>query len=476
MIGVAMFTTIKTLWEKHRNKSVIAELTGHDWKTVAKMVKLIESGVCYPEKKPHQCILDPYKERIVKWLEKEGLNGLKTFERLRSEGIKVGYTTVKTYLADIKKRDEIFVRIETLPGEEAQVDFGYVGLTLDNNGKKRKTWVFNMRLSYSRLDYYEKVYDQRVETFIQCHINAFVYFRGVPERVRIDNLKAAILEANFYEPIYQRLYSNFADHYGFKIIPCRIYRPNDKAKVESGIKYVKYNFFLGKTFVSGDDLDTQLRHWLDHTCNQRIHGTIRKIPKEVFESEEKAKLKPLPLEEFRMSTVGSRKVYHDCHVFIDYSYYSVPFEYVGKVVDIDISKELVRIFYQGKEIAVHPRLNERGKFQTNVNHYPKYKRFSDTEYQEIYQAKMAGIGPYAEQVFFMILEKQPQDWSKTAQGILSLAKTYPKEIVDLACKRAIAFGVHQYQVIKRICHNGSYNLPVEFNNTEEINENEYAKV
>jgi len=174
--------------------------------------------------------------------------------------------------------------------------------------------------------------------------------------------------------------------------------------------------------------------------------------------------------------MGTRKVYHDCHVFIDYSYYSVPFEYVGKEVDIDMSKELVRIFYQAKEIAVHPRLRERGKFQTNINHYPKYKRFSETEYQEIYQARMAGIGPYAEQMFFLVTEKQPSDWSRTVQGILSLSKSYPKDVINLACKRAIAFGVHQYQVIRRICYNGSYNLPVEFNNVEEINEYEYAKV
>ena len=477
MIGVAMFTTIKTLWEKYKNKTLIAEMTGHDWKTVSKVVKLIESGVKYPEKKPHPRILDPHREAIIEWLDKESLTAVKVFERLPSLGVKVGYTTVREYISDIKKRDEIFVRIHTLPGEEAQVDFGYVGLTPDNSGKKRKTWIFNMRLSYSRLDYYEKVYDQRVETFIHCHINAFGYFGGIPETVRIDNLKAAILEANFYEPIYQRLYSSFADHYGFKIIPCRIYRPNDKGKVESGIKYVGCNFFLGGKFSNGDDVDNQLKYWMDNTCNRRIHGTTRKVPREVFESEEKVKLKPLPIEEFRMSTVGTRKVYHDCHVFIDYSYYSVPFEYVGREVDIDMSKELVRIFYQGKEIAVHPRASERGKFQTNINHYPKYKRFSETEYQEIYQAKMAAIGPYAEQIFFLVTEKQPYDWSRTVQGILSLARSYPKDVVNLACKRAIAFGVHQYQVIKRICYNGSYNLPVEFNNNiEEINEYEYAKV
>jgi len=476
MIGIAMFTTIKTLWDKYKNKTLIARLTGHDWKTVSKMVKLIESGVDYPEKKPHIRLLDPHKEKILEWLEKEGLNGLKIFERLRNEGVKVSYTTVKTYLSNIRKRDEIFIRIQTLPGDEAQVDFGYIGLTPDNSGKKRKTWVFNMRLSYSRLDYYEKVYDQRVETFIACHENAFAYFGGVPSTVRIDNLKAAILEANFYEPIYHRLYLSFSEHYGFKIIPCRIYRPNDKGKVESGIKYIQSNFFLGRRFSSGDDVDSQLRYWLDHTCNQRVHGTIRKIPREVFDSEEKPRLKPLPLERFKMPTVGTRKVYHDCHVFIDYSYYSVPFEYVGKEVDIDISKELVRIFYEGKQIAVHPKASERGKFQTNINHYPRYKRFSNTEYQEIYQSKMSAIGAYAEQIFFMIIEKHPQDWSRSVQGILSLLKSYPKEIIDLACKRAIAFGIHQYQIVKRICLNGSYNLPCEFHNNEEINEHEYVKV
>jgi transposase len=98
--------------------------------------------------------------------------------------------SVRRYVKGIKEKDNIFVRIETPPGKEAQVDFGYVGLTRTKGGKRRKTWVFNMRLSHSRMDYYQKVYDQKVETFIQCHINAFDYFGGVPEVVKIDNLKA----------------------------------------------------------------------------------------------------------------------------------------------------------------------------------------------------------------------------------------------------------------------------------------------
>lgn len=469
-----MVTTIMTLWEKHKNKTLISKLTGHDWKTVDKVIKMIESGKEYPKKKPHPRLLDPYREQICEWID-NGLSAVRIFEELRSMGVKVGYSTIKEYVKLIKKRENIFVRIHTMPGEEAQVDFGYVGLTSYDGSKKRRTWVFNMRLSYSRLDYYEKVYDQRVETFINCHINAFRYFGGVPQYVKIDNLKAAILEANFYAPIYQQLYKRFAFHYGFRPIPCRVRKPNDKGKVESGIKYVKRNFFSGRNFKDEDDLNTQLKNWLDNKCNLRIHGTTRRVPCEMFELEEREKLNPLPSAEFVMSSIGLRKVYHDCHIYVDYNYYSVPFEYVGKEVDIEITKNILKVFYEGKEIAVHPLQKGKGNFSTNKNHYPAYKRFSETEYQERYQTKMASIGPFSEQLFFLIVKEHPREWGRTVQGILSLLKYYPKEIVELSCKRALAFRVCKYQVIKNICENGSYNLPIEFN-CEEDESHEYAKI
>jgi len=459
MIGVEMYITIKSLWERHKNKSMIAKLTGHDWKTVAKKIKEIEGGKEYPTKKPHPRILDPYQERVIKWLE-DNLSGVRIHEKIQEEGVKVGYSTVKDYICQIKKRENIFIRMHTLPGEEAQVDFGYLGYT-PYQGKKRKTWVFNMRLSYSRLDYYEIIYDQRVETFIQCHINAFNYFGGIPQYVKIDNLKAAILKANFYEPIYQELYKNFAYHYGFHPLPCRVRRPNDKGKVESGIKYVKNNFFSGRKFNGCKDVKERLFKWNTKT-NHRVHGTTRKVPQEVFEKEEKVKLIPLPQEEFKLAKVGTRKVYHDCHIYVDYNYYSVPFSYIGKEVEIELTKNLLKVFYQGKEIAVHPRLSGRGKFRTNNSHYPAYKRYSDTEYQEKYQAKMAKIGRYAEQLFFLIVQNHPKDWNRTVQGILSLQKTYPDKVIEAACRRALAFGVLRYSVIKNICHNGSYILPLEF--------------
>jgi len=459
MIGVAMYITIKSLWERHKNKSMIARLTGHDWKTVAKRIKEIEEGKEYLAQKPHPRVLDDHKEEILEWLE-ENLSGVRIHEKMQEEGVKVGYSTVKDYICQIKKRENIFIRMHTLPAEEAQVDFGYLGYTL-YQGKKRKTWIFNMRLSYSRLDYYEIVYDQRVETFIRCHIHAFNYFGGIPQYIKIDNLKAAILKANFYEPIYQELYKNFAHHYGFHPLPCRIRRPNDKGKVESGIKYVKHNFFLGRKFSGEKDLKERLFKWYTR-ANQRIHGTTRKVPQEVFEKEERIKLIPLPQEEFKLVKVGTRKVYHDCHIYVDYNYYSVPFEYVGRQVEIELTRNLLKVYYQGKEIALHPRLTDRGNFSTKPSHYPTYKRYSDTEYQEKYQAKMAYIGNYTEQLFFLVIKEHPRDWNRTVQGILSLRKTYPNEVIEAACRRALSFGVTRYSVIRNICHNGSYHLPVEF--------------
>ncbi len=121
--------------------------------------------------------------------------------------------------------------LTALPGEEAQVDFGYIGTLALQDVRRKKAWVFTMELSYSRHMYSQIVFNQRVQTFIDCHKRAFNYFGGVPENVKIDNLKAGILEADFYEPTVQRSYAAFAAHYGFHPEPCRIYTPTDYPEV-----------------------------------------------------------------------------------------------------------------------------------------------------------------------------------------------------------------------------------------------------
>ena len=454
-----MYTTIKTLWEKTKNKTEIARITGHDWKTVDKVIKSIKAGIEIPQYKPRHSLLDDYRQDVLELVEKD-LSAVRIHEELVRGGFKGSYTTVKKYVSKLKRKDNIFVRVHTEPGEEAQVDFGYLGMSRDDWGKNRKTWIFNMRLSYSRLDYYEKVYDQKVETFIAAHIHAFEFFGGIPQYVKIDNLKAAILEANFYEPVFQQMYKDFAAYYKFFPIPCRVKSPNDKGKVESGIKFVKSNFFKGRTFSSGTDLDQKLRVW-NIDKNKRIHGTTRKVPLEVFNEEEKSCLTSLPPSRFVLSKISTRKVYHDCHIYVDYNYYSVPYEYVGKTVEIEISDRLLKVFYKGERIALHPRASAKGQFCTIASHYPDFKVIDPGIYQKTYKDKASLIGPYCGELFNKVIEKQPKHWIRTIKGILSLTNFYSAETIEASCRRALAFGIAEYQTVKRICKNSAYCLPLE---------------
>ncbi|GAI94180.1 unnamed protein product [marine sediment metagenome] len=158
-----MYITIKSLCERHKNKSMIARLTGHDWKTVAKKIKEIEAGREYPKKKPHPKKLDPYQERIMKWLE-EDLSGVRIHEKLREEGVKAEYSTGKDYIVQIKKREKVFVRMHAFPGEEGQVNFGYLRLLYyAMKARKEKSGSLNNITTYI---FEDKIISDPILTFI----------------------------------------------------------------------------------------------------------------------------------------------------------------------------------------------------------------------------------------------------------------------------------------------------------------------
>ena len=378
MISEAMKTTIKTLFEKGYNKSQISRMLQIDRKTVR--AKLKESDEELPQKKTRPTILDPYKEYIQIEVNKD-IQAKRIFEDLvRDYDYQGSYDTVKKYIHSIReKKSKVYMVLNTQPGEEAQVDFGYIGL-LNINGKKKKAWIFVMTLSYSRYMYVQIVLDQKVQTFINCHKNAFKYFNGVPEIVKIDNLKAAILEADFYEPTIQKDYAAFAAYYGFLAQPCRVYTPTDKGKVESNVKYVKNSCFKGRNFKDIEEAKGFLANWLKDTANKRIHGTTKKVPFEVFSEIEKACLTALPKEDYILSNSQTCHVATNCHICYKSNYYSVPYGYVGKDVQAIEMNGLLRIYSDNKEIALHTIANcEKGKFLTDINHYPHSKNITISE-------------------------------------------------------------------------------------------------
>lgn len=466
MLGVEMHTTIKTLFEKGHSKSGIAKMLKIDRKTVAKVLKELEDKG-YVERKQYPSILDDYKE-YINIQSTKGLSAKRIHQDLRDElGFTGSYDTVKKYISSIKKNSKIYMVLTSLPGEEAQVDFGYIGMIKNTSGKYQKAWIFVMELSYSRYMYACIVFDQKVTTFIDCHKKAFKYFGGVPESVKIDNLKAGILEADFYEATVQRNYAAFANHYRFMPVPCRVYTPTDKGKVESNVKYIKNNCFKGREFKDIYDAQNFLVDWLDTIANVRKHGTTKNIPYEIYINKEKSELQSLPTEEFNIIDISKSNVHTNCHISYRGNYYSVPYNYIGECVDILATDNILKVYYKGEEIALHPlEKKEKGKHITNKNHYPKYKNITSSDIKSSYREKMSKIGEAAVKFFDMYIESVGGKYNYRAiAGILALQKKYDNKIINQACLRAYSYGALRYKTVKQICEKGLSTLPVKTNET-----------
>ena len=458
MLGVAMHITIKTLFESGYSKSKIAEIVGCSRKTVRRALRRMELGEDLSRKRVPS-IIDPYEE-IVRAKVSQGLTAVRIHQDLQKEtSFEGSYSTVKELVRSIKDETQpIYMHNVNLPGQEAQVDFGYAGKLRDTSGRLRKAWVFCFGLSFSKLDYYEVVFSQAVKTFLRSHIRAFHYLGGVPRIIKIDNLKSAVLKAHFYEPEYQRDYYLFSKHYSFSPSPSRVRTPTDNAQAECRIKYVKSSFFRGRVFQDINDCNQQLREWTEDVAHQRIHGTTKRQPRELFEQEERGKLQSLSKEDYETSLWLRRKVGSNCHLVFENNFYSVPYAYCGKEVTLQVTESLIKVYErinplsqeEGKLLCTHPCLKGQGKFQTNNAHYPSWKIASRTEYQEKYRKKMASIGPFAERYFGEILKHQEGYWSKVVHGILYLGRKYGNESVNLACKRALYYEAYGYRVIKNI--------------------------
>ena len=365
---------------------------------------------------------------------------------------------------------EAFIVQDTLPGEEAEVDFGFAGLIPTSTGSLIKVWFFIMTLSYSREAYYEAVTDQSIETYIKCHIHSFEYFTGVPQRVKIDNLKAAVIIHRRYEIELNRQYLEFAQHYSFVIAPCTPRQPHQKGKVESGVGYVKKNFIAGRSFKDLQDLKTQLHAWMTRTANQRIHGTTKKIPHEQFTTIEKQYLQKMPENPYTFYVTLTRKVAANCHIHVDNNYYSVPSQLFGSMVEVRIQDHLLSVFESetSKLVATHLLSQGKGEYVTNPNHYPHYKMYSQTALQAKYEEQMRSIGPYSHKLFLKVLQRDKGMWGITIRKILWLLPMFGKEKLEGAIKRALSFNATGYKIIKNICEHNLEKLELEPNLLESV--------
>jgi hypothetical protein len=347
---------------------------------------------------------------------------------------------------------DVTVRVETPPGEEAQVDFGYAGRMVDpETGELRKTWVFVMTLSWSRHQYVEFVFDQKVETWLRLHRNAFAFFGGVPERIVIDNLKAGIIRACWHEPLAQQSYRECAEHYGFLISPCRPRTPRHKGKVEKGgIHYVKRNFLGGREPTTLTQANRDVKRWALTVAGQRIHGTTKERPLERFELERGA-LRPLPDTPYDMAIWKEVKLHRDCHLVFDQAYYSAPFRLVGQKLWVRGGSQEVQIFTQDYQlVATHTRAQRPGQRQTHTDHLPPHKVPGLMLTRDACRRQASKMGPATRQVVDGLLGHRPEDRLRTAGRLLRLGDRFGPERLEAACARALRFDDPAYKTIKRI--------------------------
>jgi transposase len=352
---------------------------------------------------------------------------------------------------------EAVARVETKPGEEAQVDFGFAGRVIDpQDGRVRKAWIFVLVLSWSRHLYAEVVFDQTVETWLWCHRHAFERLGGVPRRIVLDNLKAGIADSCRHEPTAQRAYRECAEHYGFLIDPNPPRTPRLKGKVEQGgVHYVTRNFLAGRDPEPRDELNGKLWAWCEKTAGTRIHGTTRQPPLERFRSVERAALLPLPRDPYDLAVWAKLRLHRDCHVTFERSSYSAPYRLVGQDLWVRGGSRAVEIFTADHQrVAVHDRAVAPGTRRTLSAHLPPDKLPNLVLNREDCRLQAEAIGPQTAAIVTRLLDHRPEDRLRVAGRVVRLAATYGEARLEAACARAEAFGEGDYVGVKRILQAG----------------------
>lgn len=379
-----------------------------------------------------------------------GLSAQRIFQDLQEEyGYEHSYESVKRYVRKLEPARRAVGVMQTLPGEEAQVDFFQGAPVLDAaTGQWRRPWVFRMTLCHSRHGYEEAVWDQKLETFLGLHERAFRDLGGVPQVVRHDNLKAAVVRACLYDPDVQPVYAAFAEHWGFTPLPTRPRNPQENGKQERSGGYVKDNALKGRRFDSLSELNEHLRRWNRTIARLRIHGTTRRQVWTHFQETDQKALRPLPSTPFAIFACGTRSVHPDGNVEVEGGFYPAPTHLVGAQLQVRWDQHLVRIF-EGEQLrSVHARVRP-GEFA----HRPGQPSGLGSS-QRAYLAKLLGrcarVGPDLHQWAEAAYSERDIRALRLIQGVLGLVRQHPKEAVLRAARMARQHRLFRYKDLRRL--------------------------
>lgn len=393
----------------------------------------------------------PWRTIIEAKLE-QGLTAQRIHQDLVAEhGFQGCYPSVRRFVARLQTTHPLpFRRIEVAPGAEAQVDFG-TGIPVSTpDGRRRRTHVLRVVLSHSRKGYTEAVDAQTTENFVRTLENAFESFGGVPRTLVIDNLRAAVSRADWFEPELNPKVRSFCEHYGVVILPTRPAMPRHKGKVERGVDYVQENALKGRSFTTLREQNDHLREWEERTADLRIHGTTKKQVRQMFLEHERPALCTLPKERFPCFEEGKRRVHRDGHVEVAKAYYSTPPEYMTRDVWVRWDRRTVRVFnHRFEQIAIHPR-KEPGQFSTLHDHIAAEKITGVERGAEWLLKKVAFVGSETKRWAESMLAARGVEGVRVLQGLLALTKKHRNAAIEAACAAAWRHQAYQLRTVRKL--------------------------
>jgi transposase len=465
-------------WHAGRSKSEIARSLGLDRKTVRKYVAGAEAEGIRPG--GPALSEEQWRAKVRAWF--PGLAGTSLSqptwpqierhrERIKAlvgvvpasvahqrlvdeEGLGVSVASFRRYLRahypeEVRRGDVVIWRPPVDPGDEAQVDYGYLGTWADPaTGRRKRVWAFSMVLSYSRHLFVYPVLKMDQQAWVDAHVAAFNFFGSCPARVVLDNLRAGVVKPDVYDPKINRAYGELAAHYHVLADPARVRRPKDKPRIEAVQGYIRRSFFAGRDFTSLPAMVAEAARWCTEVAGRRTPRALEgRTPLEVF-ADEAGALQPLPGLPFELVRWSRPKVAPDAHVKVGRALYSVPYRFIGQHLDARASALAVQLFLDGELVKTHPA-QEKGR-RTDWADLPGERVGFFMRNPSWCAAQAAMVGRACAALVEELLAVNALFRLRQAQGVLRLGQRYGDERLEAACRRAMEAGDPSYKTVKGV--------------------------
>jgi transposase len=487
VIAMQVIKKIFSLLEEKESISEIARLTGIARSTVrdykmkseglgmsyenlsskseSELLSLFKQNPRGPKKKSVENIDLDY---CLKELMKKGVTKQVLYSEYYAKNPKdsISYSAFCTKIREKQKSLNLSMRQEYRAGEKQLIDYSGLKVKLydamSRSEEVCEVEIYVSVLGVSNYTYVEATSSQKLEDFISSTVNSFNYYGGVAKELVPDNLKSAVKKANNYFPEINRSYQEMADYYRAVVMPARSRKPKDKAKVETAVKLIQQQILAKirqEKFISLKELNSAIKPLLEE-FNEREMKSYGASRKELFEEIEKKELTELPLSPYEVSIWKKAKVHPDYHVEVDKCYYSVPYEFAGKTVDVSTKKHLIEIYHNFNQIALHERLNTDypkvfNLYSTKDEHMPAKHIFTKTWSKEKVEELAKTIGEntvgFVEGVFRS--KKHKPTALRSLMSLNSIVKKYGKELVEEKVKKALAEEAFSIKYLKILLEN-----------------------